>query len=79
MGNNGPDTEEGTQDNSLTVNSVALPPRAEERRAFVTGLHNLFPKAALVFVPKENPDCQPTTKKLLWYNHVALPIHDTRN
>ena len=67
MSNNVPAAEEGTQnDDSLAVNSLAVPPTAEERRAFVTGLHNLFPKAAVlsVFLPKENPDCQPTTKKL---------------
>ena len=67
VSNNGPAAEEGTEnDNSLAVNSLAVPLTAEERKAFVTGLHNLFPKAALlgVFLPKENLDCRPTTKKL---------------
>ena len=68
MGNNDPAAGEGTQDDLLAVNSLAIPPTAEERRTFVTGLHNLFPKVAVlklsIFLPKKNPDCQPTTKKL---------------
>ena len=43
--------------NSPAAYEAALPATAEERRVFVTGLHNLFTKAAVlsVFLPKENP------------------------
>ena len=66
MGNNGPSLDKDTQDGTLAVKSIAVPPTAEERKAFVYGLHNLFPKAAMlsVFLLKENPDCRPTAKKL---------------
>ena len=43
--------------NSPAAYEAALPATVEERRVFVTGLHNLFTKAAVlsVFLPKENP------------------------